>query len=74
MSQETKTALAIIIREIRDAKGDEAINEVLDSWIKANDLHPEKVRAFKDTNELNKYLESVRAPFRINDKQHEAKK
>jgi len=32
------------------------IRECIDSWIKANDLHPEDVKHFKTREELVKYM------------------
>jgi len=56
MSKESKAFLEILIREIRDtieenegnpSKAVEEINKLLDSWVRANDLHPERVEKVK---------------------------
>jgi len=43
LSEEAKAALSMLIAEIYDLNPSEEIRRVLDSWVKANDLHPEKV-------------------------------
>jgi hypothetical protein len=51
----TKATLEILIREIQDilkqphlrlSQIEKEITELLDSWVKANDLHPERVQVF----------------------------
>jgi hypothetical protein len=43
MSNITKANLELLIREIQELHPNEAISNLLDSWIKGNDLHPEKI-------------------------------
>jgi len=43
MDKVTKAALTLLIAEIQDCLDMAEINRVLDSWVKANDLHPERV-------------------------------
>jgi len=65
ISQETKATLEILIHEIQEiikAKGRSAstfhltleIEMLLDTWIKANRLHPEKVQSYR-FNATNAY-------------------
>lgn len=56
MDEETKATTSILIHEIRDIIKEHGpkntiskIQELLDSWVSANDLHPEKVETFKTT-------------------------
>lgn len=44
MNNETKAILEILIREIQDLRPNKDIEELLESWINANDLHPERVK------------------------------
>jgi hypothetical protein len=55
LDSETKTTLELLIRQILDVVGfpnlrvgtlQSEILEVLDPWIKANDLHPERIQIF----------------------------
>jgi len=46
MSEITKANLELLIREIQDLNPNEAIEILLENWIKGNDLHPEKVERF----------------------------
>lgn len=47
-----KALLEIIIHEVKEVLPDSnKVMEVLDCWIKANNLHPEKVNTLKDLEE-----------------------
>ena len=46
MDKVTKATLTLLIAEIQDCQDMAEVNRVLDSWIKANDIHPEKVGTF----------------------------
>ncbi|MBA7709036.1 hypothetical protein ES703_117943 [subsurface metagenome] len=64
LSSETKAVLNIIIREIQDCQTMEKVKSILDSWIKANDLHPEEVQTFFSlADEGNLMMESLIAQF-----------
>ncbi len=44
LSRKEKALLELLIAEIKDALPDvKRVEELLDSWVKANDLHPERV-------------------------------
>ena len=43
MDKVTKATLTLLIAEIQDCLDMAEVNRVLDSWIKANGLRPEKV-------------------------------
>ncbi len=43
-----KAFLEILIHEIQECKNMEEVNVLLNSWIKANDLHPENVETLTD--------------------------
>lgn len=43
MSKETKGILTILIAEVQDCENMEEVKSLSDCWVKANDLHPEKV-------------------------------
>ena len=43
-----KAFFEILIHEIQGCKNMEEVNVLLDSWIKANDLHPEKVETLTE--------------------------
>ncbi len=54
MDEETKATMSILIHEIIDIIKEHKnaipkIQELLGSWVSANDLHPEKVETFKTT-------------------------
>lgn len=42
LSNREKSLLEILIHEIQERKPNKAITELLQSWIEANNLHPEK--------------------------------
>ena len=42
----TKATLSLLIAEIQACQDMAEVNRVLDSWIKANGIHPEKVGTF----------------------------
>jgi hypothetical protein len=65
MSKETRATLTILIKEIRDCKNLDEVNRLLDTWIMGSDLHLEEVKSFRNADELNTYLESINAPYRI---------
>lgn len=44
MAEITKANLELLIREIQDLYPSEAMVILLESWIKGNDLHPEKIK------------------------------
>ena len=44
MSEITKANLELLIREIQDLDPNDAIKELLESWVKANGLHPEEIK------------------------------
>jgi hypothetical protein len=44
LSEETKATLTILIAEIYDLNPNEEIKRLLETWVKAHDLHPEKVQ------------------------------
>ena len=46
MDKVTKATLTLLIAEIQDCQDMAEVNRVLDSWIKANGIHPEKVGTF----------------------------
>ena len=46
MSWITKANLELLIREIQDLNPSEDIKALLESWIKGNGLHPEKIKSF----------------------------
>jgi len=56
MSPITKANLELLISEIRECNSLVEILNLIDLWVKANDLHPENVKTFKNKKELNKYL------------------
>ena len=43
MTKREKALLTLIIAEVRDCRDMERVKAVIDSWVTANDLHPEKV-------------------------------
>ena len=55
MSPEVKATLSILIVEVLECKSLESVKEVTDSWVKANDLHPEEVNTMS-TDQLQEYL------------------
>jgi hypothetical protein len=55
LSEETKATLTILVAEICDLNPNEEIRRLLESWVKAHDLHPEKVQRLT-TEELAKLL------------------
>jgi len=64
MGEETKETISILIHEVRgiinEHKPEDAIpkiQELLDSWVKANDLHPEMVKNFKTTGKWGTLVE-----------------
>lgn len=56
MQLETKAALTVLIKEVQCCKNLDEINTLLNSWIKANDLHPEDVLTYSTLEELKKDL------------------
>ena len=46
MDKVTKATLTLLIAEIQDCQDMAGVKRVLDSWIKANGLRPEKVGTF----------------------------
>jgi hypothetical protein len=56
ISNITKSNLELLISEIRELNSLPEIWDLLDLWVRANELHPEKVKTFKNTQELNEYL------------------
>lgn len=56
MNQETKAILTILIREIQDCGDMKQVRELTDSWVKANDLHPEEVETYLSTEALREVL------------------
>lgn len=44
---ECKATLEILIHEIQQCKDIDAVHQLLDCWIKPNDLHPERVQTIK---------------------------
>ena len=46
MNKVTKATLTLLIAEIQACQDMVEVNQVLDPWVKANDLHPEEVRTF----------------------------
>jgi len=46
MNKVTKATLTLLIAEIQACQDMAEVNLAIDSWIKANDLHPEKVGTF----------------------------
>ena len=46
MDKVTKATLTLLIAEIQDCQDMAGVNRVLDSWIKANGIHPKKVGTF----------------------------
>lgn len=42
-----KATITILIREVQECKDMDEVNRLLDCWIEANDLHPEKVQTIK---------------------------
>lgn len=51
----TKTNLELLIAGVLDMNPNNEIKIFLDSWIKANNLHPENVRTFQNTAEFEEY-------------------
>ena len=46
MDKVTKATLTLLIAEIQVCQDMAEVNRVLDSWVEANDLHPERVGTF----------------------------
>ena len=46
MDKVTKATLTLLIAEIQACQDMAEVNRVLDSWIEANGIHPEKVGTF----------------------------
>jgi len=67
MLGETRATLEILIceiQEILDGEGDikiTKIEQLLDCWIKANDLHPERVRTYRSKEEFQAALGKTRS-------------
>jgi len=51
LTRECKAALTLLIQEVQDCKTQEKKDTLLESWIKANDLHPERVETYQPTEE-----------------------
>lgn len=58
MRKETKAFLEILIYEIQSCGNSNEINTLLDSWIKANNLHPERVITISK-EELPQFLKKM---------------
>ena len=56
LSTQNKALLSILIREIQECSNMNEVNLLLDSWIQANDLHPENVETMAE-KEFNLYKE-----------------
>ena len=54
--QRVKANLTLLVAEIQDCKNLEAVNQLLDCWIKANDLKPEEVETYDPIDELRQAL------------------
>jgi hypothetical protein len=52
MDNKTKGYLEILIHEIQEARTKEEIEQILDIWIKGNNLHPETVKTFGDNPKI----------------------
>ena len=46
MDKVTEATLTLLIAEIQACQDMAEVNRVLDSWVEANDLHPERVKHF----------------------------
>ena len=53
--------LTLLVAEILDCKTIEETRRILSSWITANRLEPQKVKSFKNDEELMEFLRST--PF-----------
>jgi hypothetical protein len=51
-NKEAKAALEILIHDIRQRKTTPETDKILESWIKNEDLHPEKVESFNTEEEM----------------------
>ncbi len=56
MKQETKAILALLIHEVQNCENMDEIHTLLDSWVKANDLHLEQVKTFATLEEVREWL------------------
>ena len=52
-----KASLTLLIAEIQNCQPNPKIVVILDSWIKANDLHPEAVESYDSIEELKQAWE-----------------
>jgi rubrerythrin len=66
LSEETTAALEILIAEIYDLNPNKKIRRLLESWVKANGLHPEKVQTIHVTIEPRKptFKDMLKAVFK----------
>ena len=56
MNSKTKAILTLLIAEIQSCEDITQVNELLDCWIKTNDLHPEAVKTYNSIEELKQAL------------------
>lgn len=56
MKKRTKAVLEILIHEVQGCKTLEEVNQLLKTWIDANDLHPEEVLTAETREELDNFL------------------
>ena len=56
MTRVEKSVLELLIAEIQGCKSLEEVNAIVNPWITANDLHPERVETMTN-EEFQKYLE-----------------
>ena len=54
IKEETRAILTILIHEIQGCKDRSEIESLLESWISANDLHPEEVLTYASMEEFFK--------------------
>lgn len=55
--QISRAKLTILVAETQGCKNMEEVNKLLNSWIAANDLEPEKVEVYDSVEELLKAME-----------------
>lgn len=58
MTRREKALLEIVFAEIQGCQDTVEVNVVIDSWVKANDLHPEKVKILS-REEMTKMLKGT---------------
>lgn len=59
MSNETRAILTILIAEVQECSSKKTIKTLLDSWVKANDLHPEDVVTVVSLEKLREYINEI---------------